>query len=137
MTPDERRSVNQDTLRVMLDAFNSGDHAGLLCHCDDDIVYEAPYFVDMADRHGRASMAAMLGAVDERFDRLSYQVVAVVDALDPDLVIAEVRGDHPVRNTDRRYQNHYVMFLEFRDGLVVRWREFSNPDEYRRAVLGR
>jgi hypothetical protein len=26
------------------------------------------------------------------------------------------------------------MFLYFRDGLVHRWREFSNPDVYRTAV---
>lgn len=54
--------------------------------------------------------------------------------LDPDLVIVEVRGDNHLRDRDRHYQNHYIMFLYFRDGLVHRWREFSNPDVYRRAV---
>ena len=49
-------------------------------------------------------------------------------------MIVEVRGDNHVRGGDRRYQNHYIMFLYFRDGLVCRWREFSNPDVYRTAV---
>ena len=63
--------------------------------------------------------------------------VAFIAALDPDLVICEVQGDHPVTGTDRRYQNQYLMLMEFRDGKVVRWRELSNPKEYERAVLGR
>ncbi|MFI5101451.1 MAG: hypothetical protein ACHQE5_13210 [Actinomycetes bacterium] len=61
----------------------------------------------------------------------------IVDDLpdvDPDLVIVEVRGDNKVRDGDRRYQNHYIMFLYFREGRVYRWREFSNPDVYRTAV---
>ena len=49
-------------------------------------------------------------------------------------MIVEVRGDNDVRGSDRRYQNHYIMFLHFRDGRVCRWREFSNPDVYRTAV---
>ena len=51
-----------------------------------------------------------------------------------DLVIVEVRGDNHVRGGEQRYQNHYIMFLYFRDGLVHRWREFSNPDVSRTAV---
>jgi ketosteroid isomerase-like protein len=72
--------------------------------------------------------------VQERFDEISYVVVDDFPAVDPDLVIVEVRGDNRVRGGEQRYQNHYIMFLHFRDGLVVRWREFSNPDVYRTAV---
>ena len=49
-------------------------------------------------------------------------------------MIVEVRGDNRVHGSEQRYQNHYIMFLYFRDDLVVRWREFSNPDIYRTAV---
>ena len=76
----------------------------------------------------------MLAAVQERFDEVSYVVVDDFPAVDPDLVIVEVRGDNKVRGAETRYQNHYIMFLYFRDGLVCRWREFSNPDVYRTAV---
>lgn len=136
MDDDERRRRNQDVVREMLREFSAGNPAGQLAHCADDIVYEAPYYATMGVKRGKEQLAAMLSAVEERFDSVLYEVVDFIDALDPDVVVAEVRGDHPVRGSDRRYRNHYLMILQFRDGRVVHWREFSNPDEYRRAVLG-
>ena len=134
--PGTRRRGNEHTVRAMLAAFSAGNPDGQLVHCADDIVYEAPYYTDMATKHGRAELAAMLGAVEERFTSIHYEVTSFIAARDPDLVIAEVRGDHEVRDSDRRYQNTYLMFLQFRDGKVVHWREYSNPLEYRRAVMG-
>jgi len=55
-------------------------------------------------------------------------------AVDPELVIVELRGDNQVAGSTTRYRNHYLMFVRFRDGRVAHWREFSNPDVYRRAT---
>jgi uncharacterized protein len=123
---------NLETVRTMLARFSAGDPQGQLDHCTDDVVYEAPYYG--IERRGKAELAAMLGAVQERFDSVSYVVVDDFPTIDPDLVIVEVRGDNHVRGSGQRYQNHYIMFLSFRDGLVHHWREFSNPDVYRTAV---
>lgn len=130
-----RRARNEATARAMYAAFSAGDPEGQLAHCAADIVYEAPYY-DLV-RTGVDAMRAMLAAVTERFDSVSYVPTAFIAALDPDLVICEVQGDHPVKHTDRRYQNRYLMLMQFRDGQVVHWRELSNPKEYERAVLGR
>ena len=116
----------------MLACFSAGDPHGQLDLCADDVVYEAPYY--SIERHGKTELAAMLASVQERFDEVSYVVVDDFPAVDPDLVIVEVRGDNRVRGSEQRYRNHYIMFLYFRDDLVVRWREFSNPDVYRTAV---
>jgi ketosteroid isomerase-like protein len=123
---------NLDTVREMLACFSAGDPQGQLDRCTDDVAYEAPYY-DL-ERNGKDELAAMLAAVQERFDEVSYVVVDDFPTLDPELVIVEVRGDNRVRGSEQRYQNHYIMFLYFRDGLVYRWREFSNPDVYRTAV---
>ena len=120
----------------MLAAWSAGDAAGLLAGVADDVTYDAPYYPTMGIKRGKGELAAMLAAVEARFSSVHYGVVDVFPALDPDLVIVEVRGDHAVKDSDRRYQNHYVMFLRFRDGLVAEWREFSNPDVYRTAVEG-
>jgi ketosteroid isomerase-like protein len=130
-----RRARNEATVRTVLAAFSAGDPEGQLVHCADDIVYEAPYYANMV-KHGKDQMRAMMAAVAERFDAMSYVPTAFIPALDPDLVICEVQGDHPVTGSDRRYQNHYFMLMQFRDGLVAHWREISNPLEYRRAVMG-
>ena len=123
---------NLETVREMLACFSAGDPQGQLDRCTDDVVYEAPYYG--LEHRGKHELAAMLAAVQERFDSVSYVIVDDFPAVDPDLVIVEVRGDNKVRDADRRYQNHYIMFLYFRDGRVYRWREFSNPDVYRTAV---
>ncbi len=123
---------NLDTVREMLARFSAGDPQGQLDRCTDDVSYEAPYYG--LERNGKAELAAMLTAVQDRFDTVSYVVVEDFPANDPDLVIVEVRGDNHVRGAEQRYQNHYIMFLYFRAGLVYRWREFSNPDVYRTAV---
>ncbi|HZP31046.1 MAG TPA: nuclear transport factor 2 family protein [Acidimicrobiia bacterium] len=133
---DARRARNCEAIRVMLERFSAGDKEGQLAHVDDDIVYLAPYYAEMAPRRGKAQMRAMLEAVEERFSSILYEVVELFPTTDPDLVVAEVRGDHQVKGAPRRYRNHYVMFMRFRDGKVVEWREFSNPDVYRRAVTG-
>jgi ketosteroid isomerase-like protein len=123
---------NLDIVRTMLACFSAGDPQGQLDRCTDDVVYEAPYYG--LERRGKDELAAMLTAVQDRFDEISYVVVDDFPAVDPDLVIVEVRGDNRVRGGEQRYRNHYIMFLHFRAGLVYRWREFSNPDVYRTAV---
>jgi uncharacterized protein len=131
-----RRERNCAAVQVMLERFSAGDKEGQLAYVDDDVVYLAPYYAEMPAKHGKTEMRAMLEAVDERFSSIRYEVVELFPTTDPDLVIAEVRGDHQVKDSPRRYRNHYVMFMRFRAGKVVEWREFSNPDVYRRAVAG-
>jgi ketosteroid isomerase-like protein len=133
---DERRARNCRAVHVMLERFSAGDKEGQLAYVDDDIVYVAPYYAEMPAKQGKAEMRSMLEAVEDRFTSILYEVVELYPTTDPDLVIAEVRGDHQVKDSPRRYQNHYVMFMRFRNGKVVEWREFSNPDVYRRAVMG-
>jgi len=123
---------NVETVRALYERFSAGDAEGQLALCADDVVYEAPYYGLV--RRGREELRAMLGAVAERFDEISYRVVAEYPTTDPDVVIAEVAGDNRVRGTERRYRNHYVMFHTFRDGLVAHWREFSDPTVYQRAT---
>jgi len=122
------------TVEQMLAAVSSGDVDGYLACVDDDIVYEAPYYTEMAPRRGREELASMLTNLMTRFASVSYEVTGTFETVDPELVIAEVRGDNAVRDSDRRYRNHYVMFVRFRDDLVVHWVEYSNPMVYRNAT---
>jgi ketosteroid isomerase-like protein len=88
----------------------------------------------MAPRRGRDELATMLTNMSARFASVSYEVTGTFETVDPDLVIAEVRGDNAVRDSDHRYRNHYVMFVRFRDERVVHWTEYSNPMVYRDAT---
>jgi ketosteroid isomerase-like protein len=135
MDDDARRQRNADAFREMLACFSAGDKDGQLAYIADDIVYSAPYYPTMDARRGKEAMAAMLTAVEDRFTEIFYGVEEIFPTLDPDLVIAEVRGDHQVKDSPNRYQNHYIMFVRFGDdGLVHDWREFSNPNVYSTAT---
>ena len=131
---EARRERNLATVRSMLAAVSAGDPGAYLAHVADEVVYEAPWYAKLEAVRGRAGLAAMLDAVRERFSSVRYDVVDHFPALDPDLVIVELRGDNQVAGSAARYQNHYLMFVRFRGGKVVHWREFSNPDVYRRAT---
>jgi len=133
---DARRRANIATVASMLECVTRGDKESYLECCAEDVVYEAPYYSEMEPRRGRAALAAMLDNVEQRFSSIDYAVTQVFPAVDPDLVIVEALGDNKVVGSDRRYRNHYLMFVQFRDTLVVEWREFSNPDAFRLAVEG-
>jgi ketosteroid isomerase-like protein len=77
----------------------------------------------------------MLTNLSARFASVSYEVTRTFETVDPDLVIAEVRGNNTVRGSDRRYRNHYVTFVHFRDDRVIQWIEYSNPMVYRDATV--
>jgi hypothetical protein len=64
----------------------------------DDVGHEAPYYG--LERNGRPALAATLTAVQDRFDMVSYVVVDDFPAVDPDLVIVEVRGANRVRSDE-------------------------------------
>jgi ketosteroid isomerase-like protein len=130
------RLRNLEAVREMMARFSAGDADGLLAHVADDIHYEAPYYASFPTVQDKERMAAMLAAVESRFSSVEYRVVDLFPTIDPNLVVAEIRGNHQVAGSDKRYQNHYIQFIRFRDGKVVHWREFSNPEVYREAVQG-
>lgn len=128
-----RRQRNEEVVRSLLAAVNAvtGDtqHPVLA----DDISYEAPYYG--LDVRGREQLIGMFNGLSSRFDPIDYQLTEIFPALDPDLVIFEVRGNHQVKDSTKRYQNHYIMFVYFgADGKIQRWVEFSNPKVYEAAL---
>ena len=135
MTDDRARWARHAAIvEQMLAAVSNGDVDGYLECVVDDVVYEAPYYAEMAPRRGRDELASMLTNLSARFASVSYEVTRTFATTDPDLVIAEVRGNNAVSDSDRRYRNHYVMFVHFRDDRVAHWTEYSNPMVYRDAT---
>lgn len=129
---DARRKTNIAAFEAVMAAVHAGDGEAARPYLDANVQYEAPWYslhVKDAD-----DLVRMLGALGERFDTIDYQVDAIHPMLDPDLLVIEEHGDHAVRDSDRRYQNQYVMLIWFRHGRIVRWVEYSNPEIYKAAV---
>jgi ketosteroid isomerase-like protein len=122
---DARREENAAKLREML-AWD-GDAEVYLQHLADDVTYTAPYYDGFGVRASKAEVASMVGAVQDMFATVKYEVVDVTTTTDPDYLIAEVQGRNVIKSTGLPYENYYLMMVRFRDGKVVEWREFSNP----------
>ena len=128
---------NLATVQAMLSGVSTGDFDAFLDRLDPGAVYEAPYYRDFGERAGRAAIADMFAGLSARFSSVHYWITEHFPTVDPGLVIVECRGDNVVAGTDRHYRNHYLMFVSFSPaGQVIRWREFSNPDTYRREADG-
>jgi ketosteroid isomerase-like protein len=139
MTDDaQRREDSHQLYRRMLTAQNAKDREGFLACCDEDIVFEAPYYrPDAPIAAGKQAMGAVFDTLCERFSSIDYQIKRLIPALDPELVIAEVRGNNAVSGTDRVYRNDYLFLVDTRDGLITRIFEYSNPNVYARDVDGK
>jgi ketosteroid isomerase-like protein len=118
----------------MLASLASKDPEGFMGHIGDDFVYESPFYSSVSPVHGRPGMRSMLQAVATIFTTVRFDVIEAFAGSDPGRVVIECRGDSVVASTGAPYRNHYVMLLQFRDGKVTSWREFSNPDVYRNAL---
>jgi uncharacterized protein len=135
-TDEARRQSNYETYRRMRTSQNAGDRSGWLDCFTDDVVFEAPYYrEDKAPlASGREAMARVFDRMKETFTSVNYQVKRFIPAVDPDLVIVEVRGDNAVANSDKRYQNDYLFLVQCRDGKIAHIFEYSNPVVYKTAV---
>jgi len=134
-TDDKQRQANQDLYDRMRSAHNRGDRESWLSCFTDDVVFEAPYYrADGPIASGRDAMAQTFDRMNETFSSIQYEIKRFIPALDPDLVIVEVRGDHEVRSNHNRYGNDYLFLVACRDGKIARIFEYSNPNVYATSV---
>ena len=97
-----RREANQQLYERMISAQNAKDRAGFLACFDDEVVFEAPYYrSDAPIAQGKVAMGSMFDTLCAKFSSIDYRIKRLIPALDPDLVIAEVRGKNAVAGTDR------------------------------------
>ena len=109
---DERRRANQLLYERMLSAQNAGDRDAWLSCFADDVVFEAPYYRhDGPIAAGRAAMGQTFARMIETFASIHYDIKRFIPALDPDLVIVEVRGDNEVRANGNHYRNDYLFLV--------------------------
>jgi ketosteroid isomerase-like protein len=132
---DHRRQSNYRLYDRMRLAQNARDHSTWLSCFTEDVVFEAPYYGDGAPMaSGRQEMSAIFAGMNRTFSSVHYELKRFIPAVDPDLVLAQVHGDHKVASNGNRYRNDYMFVIECRDGKIARILEYSNPVAYTDAV---
>lgn len=105
----------------------------------DDVVVEFPYgpSLGMPERfEGKAAATAYLRQMFAQLAGLRMRDVTTYSVAGrPELVFAEYEGDAPTPGGNS-YTQVYVNRLEFRDGRLVRMREFWDPKKVVDALSG-
>jgi uncharacterized protein len=118
----------------VFDALSSGDVDAFVSKLDPEVVFQCPFYASVPDVQGRDALRHMFVQVHTLFSRVHYEVVDAFSAQDTSRVIIECFGDNVAASSGAAYQNHYVILMRVRHGLVVEWREFSNPLVYQQAM---
>jgi ketosteroid isomerase-like protein len=132
--------TNQEAAAAAYELFRSPGAAvdGVVAVLHDDVVFECPFYDGFEPRVGKAVVATMMRSMDQGehsyFSRQAFPFHQLLATPDPDRFVIEVQGDHVIRATGRPYRNHYFHCLTIEDGRIVRWVEYSNPNEHARAA---
>lgn len=130
--------MSVDIVRSLFAAVSAGEYERLGEFMADDLVFELPYgpsFLperfdgfELWDQMQRTTFAMF-----ESFVETLDTVYAVEGS---DTLVCEYRSRAIVKATSKEYTNRYIGVFRFRDGKIVFWREYHNPDAVAAALGG-
>jgi len=131
--------TNQEAAEAAYELFRTpgSGHARVIEALHDDVVFELPFYNEREPRVGKELVGTMMRSMDEGaasyFSQQRFPFHELLPTANPNRFIIEAQGDHVIRATGKSYRNHYFHCLTIEDGKIVRWTEYSNPNEHARA----
>jgi ketosteroid isomerase-like protein len=124
-----------ELLDRVLDLLAAHDIDGAIALFADDAELEAPFVpAPLPSRTvGRAAVAAMMTMVFGAYGRVEFRDRRFLTTADGAIVIGRWRTDIEVLATGATYGDDVIAVVEVRDGCVIRFCEFFNPDSLRAA----
>jgi ketosteroid isomerase-like protein len=106
----------------MLRYVESGDIDALLDTFHEDAVYEIPYLKMRIE--GKAAVEQTMRVMLPNMEGHSYSDVVLQPMLNPQRVLAQMRGRSRIVSTGRDYDQTYICLYEIRDGKVALLQEY-------------
>ncbi|MER5797146.1 nuclear transport factor 2 family protein [Streptomyces mirabilis] len=127
-----------DLLRRSLDTFLAKDMKAWTDLCADDVVAEFPFAPEGAPARieGREALFDYLRGYPDVIDVREIPAVRVYPTDDENVAIAEWSVKGSVVSNGNPYNMSYATFVTFRDGLIVNYREYWNPQVFLKALAG-
>ncbi|MFE1985237.1 nuclear transport factor 2 family protein [Streptomyces mirabilis] len=127
-----------DLLRRSLDTFLAKDMKAWTDLCADDVVAEFPFAPEGAPARieGREALFDYLRGYPDVIDVREIPAVRVYPTDDENVAIAEWSVKGSVVSNGNPYNMSYATFVTFRDGLIVNYREYWNPQVFLKAPAG-
>jgi uncharacterized protein len=127
------RETNKLTLRRALAAITHRDPNAVIAELHDAAVFQLPFesAVPDCDRDGFAQLLSMMFTMFKKFD---MTIIEIFDVVDPHILVARYQNDAEGQDKPVIYRNDYIGVFHFRDGKIVSWCEYANPDVSRAAI---
>jgi len=127
-----------DLLRRSLDRFLAKDMKGWADLCAEDVVAEFPFAPPGSPMRieGRPALYDYLRNYPGAIDIRSLPTLRTYGTDDPNVAIAEWSASGIVISNGNPYEMSYATFVTFRDGLIVNYREYWNPQAFLTAMGG-
>ena len=125
-------------LKRAMDLFLAKDMKGWSELCDENVVVELPFSPDPAGRRivGRAAIYAFLKDYPKAIDIQSLPTLKIHATEDPNVAIAEWSVSGRVISNGNPYELSYATVVTVRNGLIVNYCEYFNPQAFLAAMSG-
>jgi ketosteroid isomerase-like protein len=120
------REDNLAAVRRYFDGVAAANPNQMLESWTDDLVYEERFSDPPRRIEGKEATRAYFSKAGTVF-RMTLEITAVHECLDPDELILEYASHGEVVATGKPYENTYIGVYRFRDGRIWQVREFHNP----------
>jgi uncharacterized protein len=125
-----------ELVKRSLDTFLAKDMKGWSELCAENVLVEFPFAPEGSPRRieGRRSIYEYLRGYPDLIDIKSIPSVRIYATDDPNVAIADwsVRGR--VISNGNAYNMSYATFVTIKDGLIVHYREYWNPQAFQAAL---
>ncbi|HZG24976.1 MAG TPA: nuclear transport factor 2 family protein [Chitinophagaceae bacterium] len=127
-----------ELFRHSLDKFLAKDMKGWSEFCADDVVAEFPFAPEGSQNRfeGKEAFYAYLKDYPSFINVKSLPTLKVYATDDQNVAIAEWSVSGEVIADGNPYEMSYATFITFRDGLIVNYREYWNPQVFMKAMSG-
>jgi ketosteroid isomerase-like protein len=119
--------ANKDTVTRFFDALNAGDTRAIVDAYADEGCVETKGTTLISGVFNKEQIAASAGAIFEVFPKgLSFEITGMVAEGEKVAVEATSRGEHI---SGQIYGNEYHFLFEFRDGKLLRLKEYMDTEQ--------
>jgi ketosteroid isomerase-like protein len=127
------REANKQTLRRAMKAITAHDIDAVAAELHESVDFVLPFEPAVPDGD-RDSFLQLLSMMFAMFEKLKLTITHIYDLVDPNILVARWLVDGMYRHKPVVYENQYIGVMGFRDGRIVSWRGYANPEAARAAL---
>ena len=118
--------VTRELMRIVSEA----RYAEVEQYLHEEIVVDIPFpaFHQGPIHRGSKQIAAGFAFIPRVFSSFKLTITDIYDCPQQNVVVFEQTSAGVFAANGASYRNRYIMIFAFRDGKVVLWREFFNPE---------